>query len=162
MRTNAMNCDKARDSDRDQASAPDGPLRFQVRMASNPRLLSVVRNAVSEMAAVSGFDEDQCGCITLAVDEALSNVMRHAYKNRRDGEIEITFEAQADCLEFVFIDRGEPINPSRVCGQPLDEVALGGRGTHLIRQIMDEVCYERVPEGNRLRLKKYFTSKSKA
>jgi anti-sigma regulatory factor (Ser/Thr protein kinase) len=37
----------------------------------------------------------------------------------------------------------------------LDENALGGRGTHLIRQIMDEVSYERLPEGNRLRLKKY-------
>jgi anti-sigma regulatory factor (Ser/Thr protein kinase) len=36
----------------------------------------------------------------------------------------------------------------------LDATALGGRGTHIIRQIMDEVCYDRVSERNRLRLKK--------
>jgi len=124
-------------------------------MASDPLLLSVVRSAVSELAAVWGFEDEQCRSITLAVDEALSNVIRHAYKNRCDQEIELNCQGHANWLEFSFVDRGEAADPSRFCAQPLDEVALGGRGTHLIRQIMDEVCYERLPEGNRLILKKY-------
>jgi anti-sigma regulatory factor (Ser/Thr protein kinase) len=81
--------------------------------------------------------------------------MRHAYKNRCDQEIELSCQAHSGCLEFNFIDRGEPADRSRICAKPLDEVSPGGRGTHLIRQIMDEVCYDQVPEGNRLRLKKY-------
>ncbi len=151
-----MSCDN-------QESAPDllvgqtasGSLTFRMRMPSDPRLLSVVRGAVSEFAAVWGFDNELCRSIALAVDEALSNIIRHAYKNRCDREVELNCEARTDCLEVTFADRGEPAEPSRFCAQPLDEVALGGRGTHLIRQIMDEVRYERVAEGNRLRLKKY-------
>jgi anti-sigma regulatory factor (Ser/Thr protein kinase) len=85
----------------------------------------------------------------------LSNVIRHAYKNRFDQEIELSCQTHADCLEFHFVDHGEALDRSRICAQPMDEVATGGRGTHLIRQIMDEVCYDQVSEGNRLRLKKY-------
>jgi anti-sigma regulatory factor (Ser/Thr protein kinase) len=130
-------------------------LEFRIRMASDPRLLSVVRSTISELAAISGFQDDQCRAIALAVNEALCNVIRHAYQNRRDQEIELNCQPHSDCLEFTVLDRGEPADLSRVCAQPLDDVSLGGRGTHLIRQIMDEVCYERVAEGNRLLLKKY-------
>jgi anti-sigma regulatory factor (Ser/Thr protein kinase) len=142
---------------------PGGPLKFRLSMASDPRLLSVVRSTVSELAAVWGFEDEQCRRITLAVDEALSNVIRHAYKNRRDQEIELNCQAHSDYLKFTFVDRGEAMDPARFCAQPLDDKAPGGRGTHLIRQIMDEVCYERLPEGNLLRLKKYLPGvKSKA
>src|SRR5690348_9148384 len=132
-----MSCNKGLETDGPQTPDSDGPLRLQLRIASNPRLLSVVRSAVSELAAVSGFGDDHCQGITLAVDEALSNVIRHAYKNRCDHEIEMTCQARPDCLEFTFVDVGDPADLSKVCSQPLDEVALSGRGTHLIRQIMD-------------------------
>ena len=132
-----------------------GPLKFQMRLPSDPRLLAVVRSTVSGFAALWGFKDEQCRRITLAVDEALSNIIRHAYENRCDQEIEMSFQGHVDCLEFTFVDRGEPVDRSKCCAQPLDATALGGRGTHMIRQIMDEVSYERASEGNRLRLKKY-------
>jgi len=154
-----MSCDKG-NAPAHLANLPRGGLlRFGMRMASDPRLLPVVRSTVAELAAVSGFGTEQCRRIMLAVDEALSNVIRHAYKNRCDQEIELNCQAHSDCLEFSLVDRGEAVDLSRICAQPLDETALSGRGTHLIRQIMDEVCYERLPEGNRLRLKKYFKNK---
>lgn len=158
-----MSCDQESAPDLLMGPAASGPLEFRMRMASDPRLLSVVRSAISELAATSGFGDDQCRSITLAVDEALSNVIRHAYKNRCDREIELNCQAHSDCLEFTFVDRGEPADLSMICAQPLDDVSPGGRGTHLIRQIMDEVCYERVGKENRLRLKKYLRgAKNKA
>jgi serine/threonine-protein kinase RsbW len=135
--------------------AASEPLKLQMRLASDPRLLKAVRSIVSELAAAAGFGDRQCRSITLAVDEALSNVIRHAYKNQCDHEIELDFQAWEDCVEFIFVDRGEPVDPARICSHPLDDASLGGRGTHLIRQIMDEVSYERLPAQNRLRLKKY-------
>jgi anti-sigma regulatory factor (Ser/Thr protein kinase) len=150
-----MSCDKGSAPEHLANGPRDGPLKLRMKLASDPRLLPVVRSTVSELAAVWGFEDEQCRRITLAVDEALSNVIRHAYKNRSDQEIDLNFQAHSNCLEFSFVDRGEPADPSRFCAQPLNEVATGGRGTHLIRQIMDEVCYERLPEGNLLRLKKY-------
>ena len=150
-----MSCDEGRNPEPLLVAAAKGPLKFQMKLASDPRLLAVVRGTVAQLAEALGFEASQCRKITLAVDEALSNVIRHAYKNECNHEVELNCQAQADCLEFTFIDRGEPADPARICAQPLDEVALGGRGTHLIRQIMDEVSYERLPDHNRLRLKKY-------
>ena len=137
------------------ARTASGTLNFQIKMASDPRFLAVVRSAVETLADVWGFEKDQCSGIALAVDEASSNIIRHAYRNRCDREIELNCQARPDGLEFIFVDRGEPADLSRICAQALDQTAPGGRGTHLIRQIMDEVSYERVPEGNRLRLRKY-------
>ena len=150
-----MSCDKESAPERSPTQGTDGPLKFQMRIASDPRMLAVVRSTISEFASLVGFEDEQCRRITLAVDEALSNVIRHAYKNRCDREIELNCHAHPNCVEFIFVDRGEPPDPSQICAQDLDAVALGGRGTHLIRQIMDEVHYERGLEGNRLRLKKY-------
>jgi serine/threonine-protein kinase RsbW len=150
-----MSCDERRKAEPLPVAAASGPLKFQMKLASDPRLLAVVRGTVAQLAETLGFEASQCRKITLAVDEALSNLIRHAYRNECDHEIELNCEAQEDCLEFTFVDRGEPADPARICSQPLDEVAVGGRGTHLIRQIMDEVHYERLSDQNRLRLKKY-------
>ena len=123
-------------------------------MPSHPRFLPVVRAAVSELGAACGLPEPECRGITLAVDEALANIIRHAYKNRYDREIEVHCQAGADKIEFRILDRGEPADQARICAQPMDAEALSGRGTHMIRSIMDEVCYEQVHEGNQLRLSK--------
>lgn len=150
-----MNWDQASSVEGVAPPPASGPLRFSMTMTSDPRLLPVVRHAVSELATVCGFKDEQCREITLAVDEALSNVIRHAYQNQRDREIGLSCQSHSDCLEFNFIDHGKAVDRARICAQLSDEVAVCGRGTHLIRQVMDEVCYDQVPEGNRLCLKKY-------
>src|SRR5208283_5340169 len=68
--------------------------------------------------------------VTLAVDEALANIIRHAYKNRYDQEIELNCQTSADQMEFTLVDRGEPPDPARICGQPLDE---GDHGRGVLR-----------------------------
>lgn len=128
----------------------DFHLRFV--MSSNPRFLSIVRSAVGALGSVYGLPEEECRAVTLAMDEALANVIRHAYKNHYDQEVEVNCRAWADRLEFTLLDHGEPADPARICGQPLDDFALSGRGTHMIKMIMDEMVYERVPGGNQLRL----------
>lgn len=119
---------------------------------SDPRFLSIARTAVSEVSAICGLSEELCQGITLAVDEALANIIRHAYKNRYDQEIELDCQVSADRIVFRLLDQGEPPDPDRICGQPLNDVSLGGRGTHLIRAIMDEMCYEQTAGKNELRL----------
>ena len=90
----------------------------------------------------------------LAIDEAVANVIRHAYKNRHDQAIE--FECLVDDvqMEFTLLDQGEPPDPARICAQPLNDISLCGRGTHLIRAVMDEVTYSKDPRGNQLKLVK--------
>lgn len=129
-------------------------LIFKFLIPSHPRYLAVIRAAVGELGLVCGLPDEESRGIALAVDEALANVIRHAYRSDPGQPIEVSCHAWTDRLEFTLLDQGEPPDPVRLRAPPLDEMALGGRGTHIIRSIMDEVCYERVPRGNQLRLRK--------
>jgi anti-sigma regulatory factor (Ser/Thr protein kinase) len=136
---------------------------FKLELESNPELLCVVRGAVQQLAAVTGFNDDDCRVIVLAVDEALTNVIRHAYANRHDQKIEIRccLLDQDAGIEFVVTDYGAPGDPEKMKSRDLDDVRPGGLGLHLIAQIMDTVQYEALPATagrpgtNRLRLVKY-------
>jgi anti-sigma regulatory factor (Ser/Thr protein kinase) len=129
-------------------------VRVKFWIPSQTRFLSVVRAAVGELGSVSGLADEACRGITLAVDEALANVIRHGYRGAPNGTIEVNCQAWTDRLEFTLLDQGEPPGPVRLAAHPLDDVALSGRGTYIIRSMMDEVNYERVPAGNQLRLSK--------
>ncbi len=122
---------------------------------SDPQLLRVVRCVVEHWGGLAGFGDEQCRSLTLAVDEALSNVMRHAYQGQTDRPVEMLCQREDDRVEFVLTDAGREADLERLRPQPPDELRPGGRGIHFIRQIMDKVEYERSPGQNRLRLVKY-------
>jgi len=128
---------------------------FKLQVPSDPEMLSVVRSAVGQFAAVAGFPEDDCRMITLALDEAMTNIIRHAYDNRHDQAIEVHGWRSGDGLEFRLVDHGRSVKPADLRGRPLDEVRPGGLGTHLIAQIMDQVSYQPLEDRNELCLLKY-------
>ncbi|MGD0914664.1 MAG: ATP-binding protein [Terracidiphilus sp.] len=123
-------------------------------MPSDPRFLSIVRATVDELCGTYGLSKEECVGVRLAVDEALANVIRHAYKNRRDQAIEFECLVNDQQMEFTLLDQGEPPDLKRICAGPLDDIALSGRGTHLIKAVMDEVSYTQVAAGNQLKLVK--------
>lgn len=133
---------------------PKTAFRLRLTLRSDPRFLCVVRAAVGELGSIYGLQEDEQIGLTLAIDEALANVIRHAYKGSHDREIEFECSADEEQMEFTLLDQGEPPDPAKICGKPLDDCALGGRGTHLIKAVMDEVLYEKVSGGNQLKLVK--------
>ena len=57
-------------------------LLLRLQLQSNPQVLCGVRGAISPIAASLGFNEEDCRAITLALDEAITNVIRHAYGGR--------------------------------------------------------------------------------
>jgi len=136
-------------------------LKFEV--PSDPRLLSVVRSAVTQLAAVAGLPEQDCRGVTRALDEALSNIIRHAYQNQSGQPIEVSCRRlpadpsgrPGNRLEFLLEDWGRSVDASTLQGRSLDEVRPGGLGLHIIRSIMDEVEYQPFGDHNRLRLVKY-------
>lgn len=127
---------------------------FTFRVPSDPRVLAVIRAVVGELGSVYGLPDEDCRSITLAVDEAMANIIRHAYRGARDRTIEVHCEGRDDRLEFTLLDEGQPPDPGCLKPHSLDNEALGGRGTYIIRSVMDEVHYERVPRGNQVRLSK--------
>jgi len=138
---------------------------FALEIPSDPELLCVVRAVVQQIAELEGLPEAECRGVTLAVDEALANIIRHAYQNRRDLPIEIrcrrlaakTSTPGGDALEFVLVDHGRGVDPAALHGRPLEQVRPGGLGMHFIQQSMDEIEYQPCDDCNRLRLVKYLT-----
>jgi len=137
---------------------------------SNPRWLSVVRGAVERLTETLGFPAVQCRSITRAVDEALTNIVRHSYGNRLDQPIALYFRSAKRCqqgeiesgLEILLCDRGRAIDLNTLRGRPLEQIRPGGLGLHLIRQAMDTVEFTRKGLTNQLRLVKYFAQASDA
>ena len=124
-------------------------LSMSFRMPSDPRYLPVVRGAIGPLAAAIGWDESECRAITLAVDEALANVIRHAYHSRPDGLMDLECRECEDGLRITLVDAGDAPDKSKICAREMDCDQPGGLGTHIIRKVMDNVSYEVSPEGNR-------------
>ena len=129
----------------------DASQRLQMKFSvpSDPRYLPVVRGAIGPLAAVIGWDESECRAIVLAVDECLTNVIRHAYHDRTNGLMELECRERPDGLEITLLDNGDAPDRSKICAREMDCDQPGGLGTHIIRQVMDNVSYEQLPGGNR-------------
>jgi len=128
---------------------PAPSLHLRVVMPSDPRYLPVVRGAVGPLAVAMGWDESDSLAITLALDEALANVIRHAYHGRADGLIELECRASADGLEVTMLDNGDAPDRTKICARAIGCDQAGGLGTHIIKEVMDTVSYHATPEGNR-------------
>ncbi len=129
----------------------DTPPRLQIKFSvpSDPRYLCVVRGAIGPLAAAIGWDESECRAIVLAVDECLSNVIRHAYHNRANGLMELECRETADGMEITLLDHGDAPDRSKICAREIGCAEPGGLGTHIIKNVMDKVSYEESPAGNR-------------
>jgi anti-sigma regulatory factor (Ser/Thr protein kinase) len=125
------------------------PPDITVRMTSDPTYLAGARDLVGSVARRLGFSEEASGQVALAVDEALCNVIRHGYDRRKDGPIWVNLwrlEAQNGSgpgLRIVVEDEARQVDPEQIRSRDLDEVRPGGLGVHIIRQVMDEVRYEK-------------------
>ena len=124
-------------------------LHLKLVMPSDPRYLPVVRGAIGPLAAAIGWAESDCRAITLALDEALANVIRHAYHGRPEGLIELECRESPDGLEITLLDHGEAPDRSKICARAIACDQPGGLGTHIIRDVMDSVSYQATAEGNR-------------
>ena len=138
-------------------------LLLKIELLSNPNALYVVRRAVERLAETMGFASSECRSVVRAVDEALTNVMRHCYCGRLDQPIELYFRrlrrrsksGRKEGLEVLLCDRGPAVDQAKLRGHTPGKLRSGGLGLHFIREAMDAVEYERVGRTNRLRLVKY-------
>lgn len=136
---------------------------LRLEMNSDPENLCIVRAAVERAAEVLKFSEGQSHAIVRSVDEALANVIRHAYGGRSGEPIAVTCSRLVEHgeggprsgIEVVLEDSGIASDPDTWAGRPLDQVRPGGLGLHFIRESMDKVEFTRENGKNQLRMVKY-------
>jgi anti-sigma regulatory factor (Ser/Thr protein kinase) len=118
------------------------------------------RRWLSEQAAAAGFAGATVQEVELALTEALSNVVRHAYGGRPDESIELFLTIDERALRLDVCDAGvPPFDPSTVAPPDLDNPSRGGYGLMLIDSLVDEVERDfRGGQGTRLSLIKHRTA----
>ena len=126
------------------------------RRAEFTRVSSLVDQLGAEHRLPQGVIADVC----VALDEILTNIADYAYTDDAEHEIHIRFEVLDNVLETVIEDGGAPFNPLAIpapdVSAPLHERHVGGVGIHFVRNLMDEVVYDRIGDRNRLVLRKRF------
>ena len=134
---------------------------IEITIASHPRWLRLVRQTVLEFAREAGFDARDGDAITLAVGEAVGNVIQHAYEGRSDQNFRLCCRTGDGYLEVEVRDDGRPFDPDEVPDLAPDELRPGGRGLYLIRTIMDEIKYGRDGEENVVSMRKRLASSAR-
>lgn len=120
--------------------------------------LARVAEFVAGIARENNLTEKQSDDVQMAVDEAVTNVMEHAYRGRSDGRIWIQCRVTAREFSIEIRDAGRPFDVSTVrtpnIQGPLSQRTIGGLGIFFMRKLMDTVEFTREKHENVTRMKK--------
>jgi len=121
----------------------------ELKVKSKTENLSEIRDFVSTYALQAGIPMTTVENIILAVDEACTNIIKHAYKLSAEGEIIIKIEYDDEKFMVTIIDYGKSFEPDRVPLPDLQkyyrEHRVGGLGMYLMKSLMDDVTYTSIP-----------------
>ena len=96
--------------------------------------------------------------VSLAIEELVTNCIKYGYDNSNDHTVDIALSVDAGVLRMEVVDDGRAFNPLEVAAPDvslaMEDRPIGGLGIHLLRELSDEVRYERRDGTNRLTLTK--------
>jgi serine/threonine-protein kinase RsbW len=114
--------------------------------------LALIREFTRYAAAESGFSDETIGKIILAVDEACTNIIKHAYKYSPEGNIIISTKFENGKFIISITDEGNHFDPAGIPEPDLlqyyKQKRAGGLGMFLMKKLMDEVKYSTL-QGNK-------------
>lgn len=128
-------------------------MRRKICFTSDTCHLADVRREVRGFLSGAGFDECATELMVLALDEACTNVIRHAYTHECK-PVRLEMIPLRGIVRFVLRDYGRACDPAKIQGRALEDIRPGGLGVHIIKQAFDQVAYEPQARGTRLVLEK--------
>jgi serine/threonine-protein kinase RsbW len=137
-------------------STNSGAVTVRLTIPARAEYITLCRLALTGIGRLRELSDELLADLKLALTEAASNSVRHAYGETRDvGVVEISYELHSDWLVIEVTDEGEGFDPAAAAGQA-DELSEGGLGIAIIRAIADEFEIGVQPggKGSRLRFAK--------
>ncbi|MBN2072187.1 MAG: anti-sigma factor antagonist [Candidatus Krumholzibacteriota bacterium] len=126
---------------------------FRLDIPAEENNLGEVRDFIADICARAGFSKRETNNTKLAMDEACTNIIKHAYKDRA-GNIKIEVEAEPGSLEITVFDRGKAFEWSKIKDPDLERYVeigkKGGLGVYLMNRLMDGLDYKSSENGNSL------------
>lgn len=109
--------------------------------------MEIVAARFSEFSAENDLSDLVRQSVSIALDEMLNNIISYAYQGQKEKEIDTDFELSGKRLVVTIKDSGVPFNPfvqlAPDIAKSLEEREIGGLGIHMVRNMMDEVSYQR-------------------
>jgi len=136
--------------------------KYRLKIPSVTENLQMIRNFVLKIATKAGFDEETREQIALAVDEACTNVIKHAHHHDAKRLMDIEIRTDASKMKIIITDQGRGFDITKLQKPDIEkyikEARHGGLGIYLIKTLMDEVNYEFNPGvKNQVELTKYIS-----
>ena len=135
-------------------SSPNSRSMLEVRFPSDTRYLHMVRELARRLAESTGFDEAEAEKIAMAVEEATTNVLEHAYRGEEGREIEMHFDPEGESLDIQILHDGEPLDEVPMPEFDLDKLVAehrtGGLGLYIMRQMMDDLRFGKAGSGKNM------------
>jgi len=124
------------------------------RVAATAGGVRKAADALARFAKARRITPDEAWPVQLALNEWLTNIVEHAYRDRRTGVIDVSYLLTDGALSVTVIDDGPEFDPLSLpppdTDEPIENRQPGGLGVHFIRQLMDSVEYSRTEGRNTL------------
>jgi serine/threonine-protein kinase RsbW len=136
-------------SERPEKLKTKNKIERELKVSSRTENLSVVRDFIQSAAVQVGMKPGITEDVVLAVDEACTNIIKHAYKSYPDGKIILKLKYSDHKLTITITDYGNSFHPESVPDPDLQKYyrqhRVGGLGMYLMKTLMDDVRYSSVP-----------------
>jgi serine/threonine-protein kinase RsbW len=129
---------------------------IRLSIPAKPEYITLGRLALTGLAGVRPFTPETLADLKLALTEACSNSVRHAYATDEDGHVQIVYELAPARIAIEVLDDGEGFDPAAEADLEGADMSEGGLGIAIIRAIADEFEIESTAgtRGSRLRFVK--------
>ncbi|WP_456408452.1 SpoIIE family protein phosphatase [Caldithrix abyssi] len=131
----------------------------EITIPAQMSYLTQVRDFIERIGKKFRFDDKIINSFKLVVDEACTNIIRHGYRDIKNGEITIKAIIRRLSLTIIIIDQGISYDPRQANTPDLDKYIKigkkGGLGILMMRKLMDDMQYAVTERGNELRLTKF-------
>jgi serine/threonine-protein kinase RsbW len=121
-----------------EALEGDGGRTVHLRIPAKAEYITLCRLALTGLGQVREIGDDTMAELKLALTEAVSNSVRHAYGPNGDGSVDVRYELHPDRLGIEIVDDGDGFDPEAPPEPDGEELTEGGLGIAIIRSIADE------------------------
>lgn len=134
-------------------------VKEEVKISAQMRNLTQFRDFIGKIGQKYRYDAKIVNSLKLVVDEICTNIIRHGYRDVKNGEILLVAVIRRLSLTLIVVDRGKSFDPRTSKDPDLAKYVnmgkKGGLGTFMVRKLVDDIQYSVTSRGNELRLTKY-------
>ena len=129
----------------------------KILFKSSTKNLSLLRKFIEDKALAFGFDESSINQIILSVDEACTNIIKHAHKYNEKEIIEVDIDSNDNQFIIKLSYKGKAFDPNNISNPDMNDYfnkfKVGGLGVPIMKKFMNKIEFLHLnPDSNRLTL----------